>query len=105
MSNIFNWLKRLRFDLFIALLALAGMIYLGVSQGNFQVILYKVFLLAIATIFVHFSRQFIFPDAGLWRLLYGVGSSKEIPDIIRAAAVLGIFYFMATVISAFMQGV
>jgi len=105
-SDIRNWIKRIRLEIVLLVLSGAGLIYFGISMGNFEIILYKIFLLALAVSIVHLSRQFLFPDIGLWRLIYGkTEEAKQVDPIIRAAAVLGILIFMAVVISAFMQGV
>lgn len=102
---IFNWLSRIRFDLVIFILATSALLFFGARQGTFELLIYKILLFSVAIMLTHFSRQFLFPDAGLWRAISGTDGFENVADIVRAAIVLGTFIFFGMLVSAFMNGV
>lgn len=104
-SDIRNWVKRGRIELVLFALSVLGLIWFEVSAGNLQILIYKVCQLSFVTLAVHISRQYLFPDIGLYRLMQGFDGADRMDPIIRAAAILGLFIFMTGVIHGFLSGI
>lgn len=100
----YYWLRRQKAIIVILLLSAFGLSSFSIAKGNIQVILYKSFLLAFGTSLTFFIVQYLFPDIGFWRLIFGKEKFEGVDPMIRAATILGLFYFFASVVSAFMQG-
>lgn len=107
MKNWYYKIKRIRGELVIlALLGVAVWYFeaLEIAPVNFSVIVYKVILLSIAIIFVHISRQLVFPDMDEWLLL-----TDETPglrgDTGRGLVIAGILIMFAILVYAFMSGI
>ena len=87
-KSIIYHIGRLKAEIVVFVIAGVGLFYFGISRGNLEVILYKAFLLAVATMLVHVSRHHVFPYIGLRKLLF----ENDLPENVRAAAILGLFF-------------
>lgn len=104
MRDFIRWMKRLRFDIAAGIVVGIGLIYVGISMGNFEKILYKIFMFNAGALFIHLHRQFLFPDLGLWRLL-----TNKIPELqderARAIVMAALLLTYAILMHGFLGGI
>ena len=95
---------RLVVELLVLILAGGLLFWSGIPWTNAQMVLFKLVQFAIIVMYIHIGRQFLFDYIGLKGAIYGTGGWCDIPPVVRAAAVLGIFIFYAAGIVGFMTG-
>jgi hypothetical protein len=101
-ESIKRELLRLRGELAMLVITLAVFAGVGISRGNFEVIVYKLALLALATVTVHISRQLVWDYVCIEDALFGENRFAGVPVAIRAVVVAGMLFLYPVLIYAVM---
>lgn len=100
MERIKLELLRLRGEL--VLLACTFFVFwrIGISAGNFEVIVYKLALYAVVAISIHISRQLTFDYIDLEAAIFGLRRFADMPVSIRCVVTGGVLYLYPELIKA-----
>ena len=101
-ARIKHELLRLRGEVVLLLIVIGVFFAVGISRGNAENIVYKMGLLAVASIAIHISRQLMFPYICLEDCIKGDCDFKDIPVPIRCAVIIGILFLYPVLVYAVM---
>lgn len=93
-------LMRLRGELVALAISFAIFLIVGISRANFEVIIFKLAVVAMASTVAHILRQLVFDYVCLEDCIFGEERFKDVPPQIRAAVTVGIFLVYASVVYA-----
>lgn len=89
---------RLRGELLMLAGCVTVFIAVGISRANFEVIIFKLAVVAMASIFAHIIRQLGFNYVCLEDCIFGEERFAGVPVAIRAAVIGGIFLVYAAIV-------
>lgn len=95
-------LMRLRGEIVLLLIAAVVFTTFGISRANFENIVYKLALLALASMAVHVSRQLIFDYVCLEDVINGENGWNNVPVPIRCVVTAGIMFMYPVLVYAIM---
>jgi len=108
LRSIKRWLQdefpRLRLDLCLLVVSAAALFILGAGKINLMEFTLKVCLFTFALTYLHITRKSLFPYLDLGACITGLAPFKAVPDVVRAACVVGLFLFYSIGILAFLTG-
>jgi len=93
-----NHLKRLSWPILIFLVCVLVASRVGMSQANFEVIIFKYLIFCPSVVLVHLSRKQLFPYVDMQGLI-------KRTDVGGAAWTLGLFLFYTVLIYALTQAI